>query len=438
MKKLRASTAFLSLKRKSRLYTRKFKKKRNMSGSLEIGRLKVKYHSKILDSLSMQFGGNVKSTGHKIKLVVPKAFSIIDNPQESLEKIRELVLSVRGGLKTRKIVINHTDLESIDLAAETLLGYCVFEFDKERKGKTDKILIQGNYPDNPYLRKYLKATGIIKNLEVEHEYLDKDEENELKIFRKTNGRHTQQDDVGHSDFKENTVAQFALHLNECLETNSRRLTEIGSNLLTTYIGEIIGNAEEHPSINRWAIYGYLDNSENGSNMCEIAIFNFGGSIADSFKLLSKDSYAYKQVRPYIDRHKKGGLFDENWTEDALLTLIALQGGVSSKNQDETSDSGQGTIDAISFFQKISEECNQVGRSSTATMAILSGRTHVLFDGRYALQKDVNDREVIAFNRENSLDVRPDSNYIRLLKNINFPGTVISIRFPIEKTGTLIR
>jgi len=410
------------------------KKKQQKEAALNHNGISHTYHSKILDSLDSEFGSSTPNKNRRFKLDIPTNFSIIDNPQESLEKIRDLVRAARSYTNTKEIIIDHVDVKSHDLAAETILGYCTSEFDREKKYKLD---IKGAYPSDPYLKKYIKATGIIKNLNIKHEYLDKSEESKLKIFRQTNGTYTHQDNVGISDLKENTAAKFAQHINECLTSNNRQLTEVGKSLLTIYIGEIIGNAEEHSTINRWAIYGYLDNSKDGDNICEIAIFNFGCSIADSFKAIDKYSYAYKQVEPYIKMHQTNGFFSDTWTEDALLTLVALQGDISSKNIDSTTDRGQGTIEAINFFQKISEECNENEKCS-AKMAILSGSTHILFDGMYNLQENSYGRKVIAFNKRNSLEQKPDSKYIKTLKKINFPGTIISIRFPLEKKGTFIQ
>lgn len=441
MKKLTPSIYFLSLKRKNRQITKKYKeeqkekqKEKRKQADFESTGHGRKYHSIILDSLNTGFGCSRPNRKHYFHLDVPEVFSIIDNPQESLEKIRDLVQVARSDTKISEMKINHSGVKSNDLAAETILGYCACEFDKEKKYKFD---IKGIYPNNPYLTRYLKAIGIIKYLDIKHEYLVKNEESKLKIFRTKNGMHTQQDDVGHSDLKENTAAKFAHHINECLALNNRQLTDEGKSLLTIYIGEIIGNAEEHPSINRWAVYGYLDNSEDGENICEIAIFNFGGSIADSFQSIDRNKFAYQQIAPYIEKHQTNGFFNESWTEEALLTLVALQGDISSKNTDSTTDRGQGTIETINFFQKISEECNDNGKCS-AKMAILSGSTHILFDGTYSLREDSSGRKVIAFNKENSLEIKPDSKYIKTLKNINFPGTIISIRFPLEKTGTFIQ
>jgi hypothetical protein len=67
------------------------------------------------------------------------------------------------------------------------------------------------------------------------------------------------------------------------------------------------------------------------------------------------------------------------------------------------------------------------------MAILSGKTHILFDGTYQMAPDASGRNVIAFNAQNDLSSKPDPKYVRNLGGDGFPGTVISIRFPMKLT-----
>ena len=49
-----------------------------------------------------------------------------------------------------------------------------------------------------------------------------------------------------------------------------------------YTGEILNNAEDHSGSDDVVITGYLDNS-NSTHLCEIAIFNFGKTIAETFR-----------------------------------------------------------------------------------------------------------------------------------------------------------
>lgn len=70
------------------------------------------------------------------------------------------------------------------------------------------------------------------------------------------------------------------------------------------------------------------------------------------------------------------------------------------------------------------------------MAILSGGTYILFDGTYRLGAGPNNARQIAFNTSNDLKLQPDHRYVRGLGGLQFPGTVISIKFPLASTSTL--
>lgn len=120
-----------------------------------------------------------------------------------------------------------------------------------------------------------------------------------------------------------------------------------------------------------------------------------------------------------------------------MTLIALQGYVSSKNIDESTDRGQGTVDLIEFFQNVSKECLPEP-SKKARMAIISGSTHIYFDGTHHIKQDETGKEVIAFNANNSLNDKPEKKYVRKMKDVSFPGTIIAARFPISERSTEIR
>lgn len=256
----------------------------------------------------------------------------------------------------------------------------------------------------------------------------------LEIFQMRSKRRMADSGTGSLDYKSRAVKDFVDHVNMCLGRHGRRLTEEGRYNLAMYTGEIISNAEEHSGIDDWAIVGYLDNIQD-EHLSEIAIFNFGATISESFKSLPEDSYAYGIIKPYVDLHASNGYYGNNWTEENFITLLALQGNISSKNKDESGTRGQGTVEMIDFFQAIHQECLK-DDASCAKMAILSGSTHILFDGTYQLLKSRgNGRGIIAFNAENDLAKRPDENYVKNLKPVFFPGTVISIRFPMQSRET---
>ena len=124
-------------------------------------------------------------------------------------------------------------------------------------------------------------------------------------------------------------------------------------------------------------------------------------------------------------------FKNSPSEQSLITLYALQDGISRfKDRNSNSDRGSGTIKLISIFQAIGRDSNGL----LPSMSITSGKTQIIFNEKYKmLPMDINgtQKKIIAFNKDNNIDMPPDSDNIKDL-NVYFPGTVISMEFYIDQ------
>ena len=432
MKKLRESDYYLARKRYQRFLKEQEGNKRNKSKSSTPAYVSAPIN--LLNALAHV--DLFRPHHHKLDINIPTNFSIIHNPKETLKLICSFPKTIRAHQqRVKEINVDHGKMKEVDLAAESILDFLILDMEREEKNKKKKMKLGGHFPENLELRRYLRAMGIIKNLDIKHEMLSKEEESILRIFSMKNRGALQKISPGTPDVKERTVKEFVDHINSCLDDHGLELTESGRASLSQYTGEILGNAEEHSGLRDWTIAGYLD-KDHKAHLSEIAIFNFGKTIAETFKELPLYSFAYEIVRPYVEAHKKRSLFGASWTEDDLLTLVALQGHISSKRTPERPDRGQGTVDLIEFFQNVHHECLQdATRECEATMAIVSGNTHILFDGTYKMQDDSLGRKVIAFNKNNDLNEPPDSNYVTNMGEVYFPGVIIGIRFPMAASQT---
>ena len=68
------------------------------------------------------------------------------------------------------------------------------------------------------------------------------------------------------------------------------------------------------------------------------------------------------------------------------------------------------------------------------MAIISGNTNIIFDGKYNIQNKIKGKDkfkVMTFNNSNNIEDKPDNKYVRSVENY-FPGTIISARILINK------
>jgi hypothetical protein len=370
-----------------------------------------------------------RGLGIKEKIILPKIFSIIDDPEGFLSILNNIDLN--NIEKLREIYVDHSTVQEIDLAAESILDFLIMELKKSKRNQK-KFNISGILPNDVQIDRYIRAIGIVKNLDIKTKLIDSQDDDRLRIFKMRNKSHYETS-LTQPDWKSTATTEFVKHINDCLQDHNKKLIRTAEGRLASYIGEILNNAEDHSGYDESTIVGYLDNA-SANHICEIAIFNFGKTIAQTFHEMPENSYTNIEISEYIESHTRKTLFSKEWSKNDLLTLVALQGHISSKNYHKDQDRGQGTVDLIDFFQKIHKKCVSE-KSSLAEMAILSGNTHIYFDGKYKMSADETGRKVIAFNDKNDLSQKPDSRYVRNLGKLNFPGTIISIRFPMKAENT---
>lgn len=387
------------------------------------------YHSEIIDRLQTESVGAYQIKKVIAQVQIPAVFSLITDPKNSLTAICQLANTARSGQKIKRYEFNHSNMKEMDLAAECILDLVATEISREYRSAKRTLRFGGVYPPNASLRRLLRGIGIIKHLKIEHEYLGPQQMAKIEVFE---GRSSKDDvaEPGALTSAEREAKNLVDHINQCLLKSNCQLTEIAVRELSTYASEVMGNADEHSEQSSWFIKGYYDHDE--PYYCEVTIVNFGKTIAETFLDIGEDSYEYKKILPYLKKHRKSKL-SSKWEVEDLLTVMALQSGISSKNLNKNSTRGMGTVEMIEFFCKIAEECST---THFPEMAILSGTTHIAFDGGYRLSSDVWGKKIIAFNKTNDLNLPPDPDYVSSTKPLYFPGTVISIRFPLSENQTI--
>jgi hypothetical protein len=389
--------------------------------------------SRIISMLADAYKKELSPSKSDISLSIPATFSIIDSPEGAVEVATRFAKILRR-TRVTSVYLDHSSVTKYDLAASGVLDALAIECSMESRRRKSRVRWRGTYPKDMDVRRFIKALGIVKHLEIRREYLKEDEAKKLQLFDKRKHNYAVSGNPTKADFKTLVVQEFVGHVDACLKSNGKTLTVVSKHSIAKYTGEILDNAEQHAGMVDWTIQGYLDNSLD-TPICEIAIFNFGKTIAETLSALPDTSYTRMQIAPYLELHQRSRWFGPSWSENDLLTLIALQGHVSSKNQSNLDTRGNGTIDLIETFFEIHNQCNGAGQGG-ARMAILSGGTYILFDGTYRLGAGPNNARQIAFNTSNDLKLQPDHRYVRGLGGLQFPGTVISIKFPLASTSTL--
>lgn len=426
----------------------KIKKHKKKYGSI----LNTKKITKAISYKTSEFYGKMGKTPSPITtkngyavIKVPSNFCLITAPEKSLEFIHK-ASQYANNLDVSHVHLDHSGVQNYNLAAESLLGLGI-ESSAKIRGKirrnyknlnlqrTCHLKVTGKLPKNSDHRKMIEEIGVLNDLKSISRNSPKSN-NKLLFRRKSVGANIA--DAYSNDDKTKAAVQFSNHVNRCINEHQLSLTQEAKTDLMRAVSEVLDNAERHSSTKGnshiWHARGYL-NSKSEKEFLEISLFNFGMTIAETFETLPEGNYGKRQAMDYVTHHKGG------FNSELLITIAALQQRYSSKNTSDMDTYGQGTIILIEFFEQFCDDLSKTAmyKAVKPQMSILSGKTHIVFDGTYRLTNhpnytDTDDEQlIIAFNEANSLKYAPDPNYVRQLSgNAFFPGVCISIKIPLKE------
>jgi hypothetical protein len=352
---------------------------------------------------------------------IPTVFSFIDNPDETIATLRGLACAALAR-RTGALLMAAQDAQELDHCAESVAATVLRDATSKRR-----LDVNGVYPFDMEIREIVMATGAPQELgHVQGEFDD------YLRFKLRRGRKSQVSGYRSSE-KEAATTNLVEYLNECLGKYDFELAAEEADLVSELAGEVLANGEEHGGSGEWFVAGYMRQPRHLTyGDCHITIFNVGRTIYDTLRTLPKSSLLRKEIDERVARHTRRRLFSHHWTKENLWTVYALQEAVSRHNRGESvlGNRGVGTVKMIEFFQSIGRSSDRQPR-----MCLVSGSTHVLFDGRHKLETvDVEGgrtRRIIAFNQANDLDLPPDPTSVRNLGH-PFPGTLLSLRFYLER------
>jgi hypothetical protein len=342
----------------------------------------------------------------------PRTFSLFEDPDGALKILGDLALAIRDH---RGVSIDQQACVTIDLGAQSVAAAMVMD-----ARRTHHATVRGNWPQADKVRQVVAAAGIVRaavpGKAVPPGFL---------VFNLTRGTSQRLGPLG--DRKGRVTTGLVTHFDSSLKRYGARLTDDGKRRLADLVSEALGNAEEHTRQMDWWVAAYLHEEAEGQyGDFHITIFNLGESIGDTMKDLSNDNPARTQLQQMIAA-QRGGWFRSGSEEDVTRTVLALQEHVSRLRGAAQPDRGQGTVEMIQFFYDLgAPKTGDVARR----MCIISGRTFILFDGKYQLKKSSAGRQ-IAFNKDNDLLQPPDAGYVRKLKR-RFPGTIITMEFELHR------
>ena len=429
---------YLTRKREAKAFRRQ-----KLAKLKRLGRIRAHLHrigkqgvfgsqSQIAQMLSTSALGELPMPQTSLHLQVPREFSMLDNPENVLELVSAFAMT-HLNKNISDVFVDFGNIVSQDLGAHALLDKLVDELVAQTAFRSGRIAWKGNFPAKAAQSRFVRAMGIIRQLGLTKRYLDMHDANKIHLFERKCRHYIRSLRKAKPEDKTeqaNAAQRFIDHINKCLSREGRHLTPAGAAKLCSYVVEIIDNAENHAGMVDWTIQGYVDMALDEPE-CEIVIFNFGKSISESLDELPKDGYTMTtQVHPYLELHSKNGWLSHRWRREDLLTLIALQGSVSSRNASILDTRGQGTADLIEAFQTINDE-RSVESGLSATMYIVSGSTRILFNPKYRLHRGEDGSRRIAFNVDNDLSKPPDPSCVMpLQRGQRLPGTMIGIKFKV--------
>lgn len=367
------------------------------------------------------------------KIKIPSNFSLIDHPKESHTFIRKLTISILS-LKFRKIEIDYSDCVNIDLGAQIYLDIILKDLLKFINKCKESPITSPNFPNisgsninNPNIQKMLFSVGspAIHNKKT---VTFKDIITyKLCIHNKDSNANK----IKNAERKEIDSTEMVDYIINSLNRLGKKLTSDKIEDFSTVIGEALINAEEHSTTQHRFSTGYFQehiiNNEH-FGIFNLVILNFGETIYQKFKSPECTNYnIVNKMKNLSKKFTKKKIFSNNFTEENLWTLYALQEGVTSVSTKDYKR-GNGSIRFIESFFNI--KGINGNKDDISRLSIISGNTNITFDGSYNII-DNGKFKIMAFNKEGNIEEKPDKKYV---KNINeyFPGTMISARILINK------
>lgn len=356
----------------------------------------------------------VKKHGEAI-ITIPKIFCIVENPSISLIILKQISKAIFDN-NVNSIYFDYSNCETLGLDASLVTDIIVLRGKALRNKMGIKTKLAGNFPKSVRAKEIFLNSGLIKHLGIS----------------KVESPHVKRLDPFLYEKNPNLMTNKVInYYNSCLSTSGFVLNDKGINYFNNLVGEIIDNAEQHSGkYGEWFVSGHFSHDNNIEKIPKgrLTFISFGNTIYESLKNDTVDDFIKNKLEKQTKYHKK--LFDFSWNEESSWTVFALQWMISRKKT-QFNDRGTGTIKFIDSFTELGKTIN----NEIPKMAILSGHTHILFDGTYTLKEQTTHRntkvKVIAFNKSNNLRQKPDSKYVKLL-NSKFPGVIISCDFYVDK------
>jgi hypothetical protein len=380
---------------------------------------------------------DVKINSNGLIISIPREFCLNTNIKISLSFINTLIqFLLIDSHKT--ITIDYSKCKSIDLSAQICLDALLIDTlkfitkrDKYFKTRPRIKSIGGENINNLDVKKILFSIGSPAIINKRSYKFRDIVPYHLCIHNK------ESESLRNSQRKELDTTNLVEHVINSLALINKELSQESIEDLSTVIGEILINAEEHSTLNQRYSTGYFQkinnpNLDKAFGIYHLVILNFGSSIYEIFKSFDcKNIDNVNKMQLLSEKYTKNRLFSKSFHEGSLWTLYSLQEGITSTSPFEFKKRGNGSIRFIeSFFNLRSNN----DRDKISRLNIISGNTNILFDGSYDIMDKIvgNDTfKVMTFNKSGNIEDKPDGKFVKKI-NTFFPGTIITAKILITE------
>lgn len=354
--------------------------------------------------------------GRAGSLKLDRQFSIYNNSNEVLQQMTKVLYHSRVYFSPPKVKYDG----HISFGAIHLLDHLFWEIGKKRKWQVEFTNL------SPRERAILSNLKSIESGDVENQY-------EVMIYERIKINRTGNDMAPQSYMKRATdITQMIENAIRSSKTDPHyRLPLKIQQAIKSTIGEQFDNILLHAMESNFGVLcGFYDIERNEVTLL---IYNFGPTIAQTLiKKFIAESGDEKGIMPdhvaefisdVVNKHTEKKFYDrKTFTSENALTLLAIQEGISTEI-DKDNTRGHGIMDFVEHCFSLSDQCK---------ISLLSGKTCVRINNSYSIEsKEVlgRPRRVIAFNANNDLLEKPDSNNV-VNNTFNFNGVLIETIIPL--------
>ena len=354
--------------------------------------------------------GNISFTRDRFSFKAPKTISFKSNADETIEFISIVASVFMSKSQNIELQLDFDQTEYIDIGPLSIIDVIIDGGLEYIRKSGRKCRVYGFNPVKEEANLIFSYSGLPKT---------------LGNFEGPNLGIITLDPLVNSNDANTETHKIINYYNDCLKRGGYELNPKGQTFFFELINEIVDNAIIHCG-NKRPTYITSGFYNPFSSKGQLSIVSIGKTIYETLNSSGTMDNIKSTIEELVNIHE--GLHYSTFSEENVWTICALQSGVSCKRNDEDRDRGTGTVKFIEAFITLGQSSKE---REKPIMTMLSGNTHILFDGKYKMAEKTLGNKTIAFNDSNDLRQKPDTNYVKITKN-KFPGVVINIEFYIDR------